>query len=293
MGPDTLAPVPDPRGPAIRGGLQHSLVGETRWPRNPRWRHKTSSTRSGPPRLSGPLRSAVLSTYGLSLGRTELFEHDFLPTLLGLGGVRDRGYVAPVTLERKLAETYCALICDAHALAKGAHPSLRVDVIRCRPRHHAKITLIHRQRIVRVIISSANLTHDGCRSQREAAAILDFRPDGGLPPSILSELAREWMETLGNALTDPVRSALDNAVAAAAAWPARAVKGSCPGIRVVFGGPFTALAATGGRLAARGTGPVVEDLFSVLARSRFARDPIRVDRRCAATAWGFAGGNRA
>ena len=190
-----------------------------------------------PAEADGPLRSAVLSTYGLSLDQPNFFEHDFLPTLLGLGGVRDRGYVAPVTLERKLAETYCALICDAHALAEGARPSLRVDVIPlARPRHHAKITLIHRQRIVRVIISSANLTHDGYRSQREAAAVLDFRPDGGLPPSILSELAREWMETLGNALTDPVRSALDNAVAAAAAWPARAVKGSLPGIRVVFGG---------------------------------------------------------
>ena len=115
----------------------------------------------------------------------------------------------------------------------------------------------------------------GSRSQREAAAVLDFRPDGGLPPSILSELVGEWMETLGNALTDPVRSALDNAVAAAAAWPARAVKGSLPGIRVVFGGgPSPLWRQLADAWPRRGTGPVVEDLFSVLARSRFARDPI-------------------
>ena len=77
-----------------------------------------------PAEADGPLRSAVLSTYGLSLDQPNFFEHDFLPTLLGLGGVRDRGYVAPVTLERKLAETYCALICDAHALAEGAQSQL-------------------------------------------------------------------------------------------------------------------------------------------------------------------------
>jgi hypothetical protein len=190
-----------------------------------------------PAEADGPLRSAVLSTYGLSLDQPNFFEHDFLPTLLGLGGVRDRGYVAPVTLERKLAETYCALICDAHALAEGARPSLRVDVIPIsRPRHHAKITFIHRQRLVRVIISSANLTHDGYRSQREAAAVLDFRPDGGLPWSILDGLARGWMETLGDAATGPVRSAVDNAVAVARSWPVRPVKGTSPVIRVVFGG---------------------------------------------------------
>jgi hypothetical protein len=180
-----------------------------------------------PAEADGPLRSAVLSTYGLSLDHPNFFEHDFLPTLLGLGGVRDRGYVAPVALERKLADTYYALICDAHALAEGSRPSLRVDVIPiARPRHHAKITLVHRQRLVRVIVSSANLTHDVYRSQREAAAVLDFRPDGGLPWLILDELARGWMETLGGAATGPVHSAIDNAVAAARAWPARPVKGS-------------------------------------------------------------------
>ncbi|MFM7151486.1 MAG: hypothetical protein ACKO23_16795, partial [Gemmataceae bacterium] len=166
-----------------------------------------------PAEADGPLRSAVLSTYGLSLDQPNFFEHDFLPTLLGLGGVRDRGYVAPVALERKLSESYCALICDAHALAEGARPSLRVDVIPiARPRHHAKIVLIHRQRLIRVIVSSANLTHDGYRSQREAAAVLDFRPDGGLAPAILDDLVEGWVATLGGAATTPLRAALDNAV---------------------------------------------------------------------------------
>jgi hypothetical protein len=195
-----------------------------------------------PAEADGPLRSAVLSTYGLSLDQPNFFEHDFLPTLLGLGGVRDRGYVAPVALERKLADSYCALICDAHALAEGARPSLRVDVIPiARPRHHAKIVLIHRQRLVRVIVSSANLTHDGYRSQREAAAVLDFRPDGGLAPAILDELVAGWVATLGGAATPPLRAALANAVSSVAVWPARPVKGPVPNVRVVHGGGPTAL----------------------------------------------------
>lgn len=195
-----------------------------------------------PAEADGPLRSAVLSTYGLSLDQPNFFEHDFLPTLLGLGGVRDRGYVTPVALERKLAESYCALICDAHALAEGARPSLRVDVVPiARPRHHAKIVLIHRQRLVRVIVSSANLTHDGYRSQREAAAVLDFRPDGGLPPALLDDLAVGWLAAIGAAATTPLRAALANAVSAAAAWPARPVKGPMPNVRVVHGGGPTPL----------------------------------------------------
>jgi hypothetical protein len=189
-----------------------------------------------PVETDGALRSVVLSTYGLALDQPNFFEHDFLPTLLGLGGVRDRGYVAPVTLERKLAEVYCALVCDAHALADGVRPSLRVDVIPiARPRHHAKIVLIHRHRLVRVIVSSANLTHGGYRSQREVAAVLDFRPDGALPVSILDGLVRGWLESLGGAVTGPLRSALDNA-AAAATWPTRPANGPLPNVRVVFGG---------------------------------------------------------
>lgn len=195
-----------------------------------------------PTEADGPLRSAVLSTYGLSLDQPNFFEHDFLPTLLGLGGIRDRGYIAPVALERKLAETYCALICDAHALAAGARPSLRVDVIPiARPRHHGKIVLIHRKRLVRVIVSSANLTHDGYRVQREVAAVLDFRPDGGLPPAILDEMVDNWLATLGDAATEPLRAALKSAVAAAKSWPTRPAKGLLHSVRVVFGGGPTPL----------------------------------------------------
>jgi len=185
----------------------------------------------------GPLTSVVLATYGLSLEQPNFFEHDFLPTLLGIGGTRDRGYAAPVNLERKLAEIYCALICDAHALSSGARPSLRVDVIPVsRPRHHAKVVLIHRKRLIRLIITSANLTHDGYRSQREIASVLDFRPEGALPGSVLAEAVDNWLRALGESATLTLRNALQAAVADAVKWTMGPEPQATPKFRVVFGG---------------------------------------------------------
>ena len=56
-----------------------------------------------PSEADGPVISVILSTYSLSLDQPNFFEQDFLPTLFGLGGVRDRGYANPLALERKLA----------------------------------------------------------------------------------------------------------------------------------------------------------------------------------------------
>jgi hypothetical protein len=185
----------------------------------------------------GPLTSVVLATYGLSLEQPNFFEHDFLPALLGIGGTRDRGYAAPVNLERKLAEVYCVLICDAHALSSGARPSLRVDVIPvARPRHHAKVVLIHRKRLVRLIITSANLTHDGYRSQREIASVLDFHPEGALPGSVLAEAVDNWVKALGESATATLRNALQAAVADAVKWTMSTEARATPKFRVVFGG---------------------------------------------------------
>jgi hypothetical protein len=52
----------------------------------------------------GPLVSLICSTYGLSLDQPNFFEQDFLPTVLGLGGLRDRGYAVPVALEGNLRQ---------------------------------------------------------------------------------------------------------------------------------------------------------------------------------------------
>lgn len=134
----------------------------------------------------GPLVSLICSTYGLSLDQPNFFEQDFLPTVLGLGGLRDRGYAVPVALERRLKDVYSALVADSHALAEGGRPSLQIDVLPVGHRiNHAKVVLIHRKRLIRLVIASANLTHEGYRRQREVAAVLDFKEGGRLPVELL------------------------------------------------------------------------------------------------------------
>jgi hypothetical protein len=201
------------------------------------------STRETPPLMDsmrpldsdGALHSVLLSTYGLSLSDPPFFEQDFLPTLLGLGGVRDRGYSSPANVERRLGQIYCGLVCDAHALAQGGRPSLRVDVIPVgRQLHHAKVVLIHRDRLARLVIASANLTHEGFRKNREAAAVLDFHERSELSPSILADFASQWLARLGSAATQDFRRALEEAVNAAQGWkPARTGE---PTVRTLWGG---------------------------------------------------------
>ncbi len=189
-----------------------------------------------PREADGPLVSAIFSTYGLSLDQPNFFEHDFLPTLFGMGSVRDRGYAAPVALERRLKEIYSALVIDAHALAEGGRPSLQMDILPVAPRtNHAKVLLIHRKRLVRFVVTSANLTHEGYRRQREVAAILDFRPEGPLAVEVLRDAVEAWLRALGETATKELQTALQAAVRQVETWPTKpGTQGR--GIAVVFGG---------------------------------------------------------
>ena len=185
----------------------------------------------------GPLISLVCSTYGLSLDQPNFFEQDFLPTALGLGGVRDRGYAVPVALERKLKEVYSALVADAHALAEGGRPSLQIDLLPIGHRtNHAKIILIHRKRLIRLVIASANLTHEGYRRQREVGAILDFKEGGRLPVEVLRRALLDWSEVLGELITEPLQKAFN---AGRSSSRKLDVAGALPAhhtVAVVFGG---------------------------------------------------------
>jgi hypothetical protein len=184
---------------------------------------------------NGALHSALLSTYGLSLSDPPFFDQDFLPTLLGLGGVRDRGYSSPANVERRLGQIYCGILCDARALAQGGRPSLRVDVMPVAYQlHHAKVVLIHCERVVRLVISSANLTHDGFRRNRETAVVLDFREGSHLAPSILADFAAEWLARVGSLATEDFRRALGEAADAAQRW--KPLRTSEPTVRILWGG---------------------------------------------------------
>jgi hypothetical protein len=199
-----------------------------------------------PEETDGPLIGAVLSTYGLSLDQPDFFGQDFLPTMLGMGGVRDRGYASPVTLDRSLAMTDVVLICDAHALVAGVRPTLRVDLLPIGSAtfakgpehriHHAKIHLIHRQNLIRLIVASANLTHEGFRKQREAAVVLDFYEESTLPTSILTTAIERWTTALGDHCDDRIRRIFDGAGKRASKWSAASARQSHTEIEFVFGG---------------------------------------------------------
>jgi hypothetical protein len=186
----------------------------------------------------GPLIGACLSTYGLEFGDQRFLETDFLPTLLDLGGTKDLGYTAPISLERKLAEVKISLVCDKHAFAEEKkRPSLRIDINPIGDRlQHGKVVLIHRKNMVRLIVGSANLSFDGYRISRESAAVLDFREEGGLDPKILARFAVDWLENLGRNASDTFRGILEKAVAATKAWPTHPKNSGLPSMSVVLGG---------------------------------------------------------
>lgn len=189
-----------------------------------------------PKDADGPLISLICSTYGLSLDQPNFFEQDFLPTVLGLGGVRDRGYATPVAMERKLKDIYAALVTDAHALVGGGRPSLQIDILPIGHRtNHAKVVLIHRKRLVRLIITSANLTHEGYRRQREIATILDFCDGGTLPLGVLRSALEQWSAIIGTSMTGAVQKAFAAAVRQAEAWTLPSFTGG-RNLEVVFGG---------------------------------------------------------
>jgi hypothetical protein len=183
----------------------------------------------------GALLSVLVSTYALSLSDPPFFEQDFLPTLLRLGGALDPGCSSPANLERGLGAIYCGLVGDAHALGQGERPSLRVDVIPVGHQlYHAKVVLIHQERNVRLVISSANLTHEGFRRNREAAVVFDFHERSELPPSLLEDFASQWLARLDPLTTPDFRRELDRAVSATKGWkPSRTGE---PTVRILWGG---------------------------------------------------------
>ena len=92
-----------------------------------------------------------------------------------------------VEREEKLAQVSCAsALVDQHHCRGGR--SLRWDLIAARMSsglQHAKVSVLHWSNLVRLIISSANLTDDGYRRNLELFGKLDYRPGGDAPVSCL------------------------------------------------------------------------------------------------------------
>lgn len=132
----------------------------------------------------GAIRGALATTYDFN---PEFFEVDFLPSLFGLGAWDDRRWVSRIALEKCLASSEAiAVMMDARRY-QGRPRSLRVQVV---PQVgargqmlHAKVTLLVYEEAVRLLVSSANLTEPGFRSNREVALCLTAtkkKPQDGL-----------------------------------------------------------------------------------------------------------------
>lgn len=119
------------------------------------------------------------------------FEEECLTRFLQLeSDPAEDGPVYLVEREEKLAQLTCAAaLVDQHH-CRGSR-SLRWDLLAARmpPASllHAKVSLLFWSRLIRVIITSANLTEPGYRKNQEVFGAVDFTPDGDSPLSCLDE----------------------------------------------------------------------------------------------------------
>ena len=119
------------------------------------------------------------------------FEEECLARFLQLeSDPTEDGPVYLVEREEKLAQVTCAAaLIDQHH-CRGSR-SLRWDLLAARIPHglqHAKVSFLYWSQMVRIIISSANLTDDGYRRNQEVFGVLDFRPGSESPVSCLVDI---------------------------------------------------------------------------------------------------------
>ena len=121
----------------------------------------------------GAITGVLATSYDLN---AEFFETDFLPSLLGLGAWNDRAWTTRIAMEKHLALMESMVVYMQSDRYQGRPRSLRVSLIPYVGTGarvlHAKVVLVVYERAVRLIVSSANLTPDGYRHNREVAVAL-------------------------------------------------------------------------------------------------------------------------
>lgn len=128
-----------------------------------------------PPQHAGDAIGCLATTYTF---QPALFDEQCLARFLDIESEPDREDLAYL-LEResRLEGVYAGVLVDY--TQAGVEHSLRWDVLPVRiwaGKQHAKISLLVWERHVRLIISSANLTEPGYRSNQEIAAAVDLTP---------------------------------------------------------------------------------------------------------------------
>ena len=138
----------------------------------------------------------------------DFFETECLGRFLGLESAPEDCSVYYVEREEKLAQLACAAaLVDQHHV-RGSR-NLRWDLLSARlPRGilHAKISLLIWSQQARLIVSSANLTPDGCRRNHEVFGVLDFFPGSDAPLPVLWEILN-FLKDAGGYATTPTADA--------------------------------------------------------------------------------------
>lgn len=155
------------------------------------------------PADAGDPIGCVATTFTFSAA---FFEEECLARFLTLDSdPAEDGPAYLIEREEKLAQLVCAtaLVDQHHCVGER---SLRWDLISARPPRgllHAKVSLLHWSKLVRVIVSSANLTEDGYRRNLETFGVLDFARGTGAPRNLLREATR-FLRSAAVASTPPI-----------------------------------------------------------------------------------------
>lgn len=136
---------------------------------------------------SGRAEACLATTFTFA---PEFFEQACLPRFLGLDSIPGEGAdtIAVIEEEERLAETRVTVLAD-----RSEEPSsrnLRWDLLPIAAPGgllHAKVSLLIWQRLVRVIIGSANLTEAGYRRNLETCTVFDAFPGSDLPREVMEE----------------------------------------------------------------------------------------------------------
>ena len=118
------------------------------------------------------------------------FEEECLGRFAGIeSNPREDSFAYIVEREERLSQIFACVLVDRSHVARQR--SLRWHLLPIEvPNNgiqHAKVSLLVWERRVRLLVSSANLTEPGYRSNLEQMAALDFTPEGDIPLDVLRE----------------------------------------------------------------------------------------------------------
>lgn len=165
-----------------------------------------------PPQDAGDPVGCLATTFTFS---SALFEEECLGRFLGLeSDPHEDGAAHLIEWEEKASQVVCAAaLVDQHH-CQGDR-SLRWDLLTVRlPRGvlHAKVSLLCWMNRVRIIVSSANLTDDGCRRNLEVFGVVDYHEGSESPRALMRDMVgflREVASYADDSATGPQQRVAD------------------------------------------------------------------------------------